>query len=394
MNRAAIIFVIALSSCLAPKPEAVSVVVEEIPEVKAGELNLNIERAVDGIFFIPQNVSALSVPDDAGVISEKDLIGVDGEKLRYLFRSAYNMALMRDIPLAGVLGIDRVHRWPEGSNLTWAQNWRSSSAYFNSWGISGLVLAMLNSGGDRVFTVRGDILDFYGKTQGVGGANGILGYGAPLGDDFFLKLSDYALPVHAQRFDKGLIYVNSMGKASFIAGEAPSLLIENDETAGFYLVGEAGLQQYIKIAFSRAYKSLIDRYERYIKADGAVRYLNFTGGPWLVELAEGLFTVTGFYIQYYDDGNIAIVLPVFDLAPPFPPEAIIIDPPFSEVLLGGIRLPSSAELAVYPVEEDAGNLLKSFALYGIPLTDSFVSIETMTVSQRFSKGVFRSSILY
>jgi hypothetical protein len=364
---------------------------------------LYIERAVDGVFFTPQRVPVPAVPEDTGIVSERDLKedSKEGERLRFLFRRAYRTALTRDIPLLGVLGIDRVHRWPENSNLTWAQNWRSAASSLNSWGMPSLVLAMLNSGGDEVFTVSGDILDIYGKNLGLGGANGVLGYGAPRGNSFFLKFTDYTLPALAQRFDKGLIYVTNTGIGAFIAEEAPSDIIALDEMAGFYVTDDVQLRQNLKTMFWRAYKSLVDQYERGIKADGPVEYVDFDKKTMLIDMTERSFYVSGLFVQYYDGGRFAVALSSAvdeDGAAGlyFPLGAYIIAPPFSEILLGAVRLPSSSGLSPHPFEvyADTPAFIKSIALYGIPLTDSFVSIETMSLSQRFSKGVFHSNILY
>jgi hypothetical protein len=359
-------------------------------------------KEVDGIFFEPMEISSPPVPEEVGVISERDAEYSDGSGISGLFTAAYRRALIQEMPLNGVLGMDRVHRWPEYSGLTWAQNWSAAGAP-NSWGISGLVLAVLNEKSGKVFTVTGGILDIYGKNLGIGGANGVIGYGTPLTDVFSMELSDYPHPVYAQRFDNGIIYVDEMGKGGFIAGKAPSTSIDDDEMIGFYPTDDAESRENLKKSFKKAYKSLVDRYEGAIKADGPVEYLDFDGNTWTIEAGESILFLNGIYVQYYNKGAFASALPYFsaengDAAKDFPflKEACTITPPFSRIIFGGVRLPSAEELTLYPLEEYAWRppLLKSFALYGIPLTDSFVSEETGMSVQRFSRGVFRSNILY
>jgi hypothetical protein len=398
---------LALCGCLSSRSKPPPVVEAETAVRSAPiEPPHYVDREAGELSFTPEILPALPVPADVGLLSKKDLGAAPdgGARLGRLFREAYREALAREMPLLGILGMDEAHLWPEKSRLSWVQNWRASSSSFNnSWGITGLVLAVLNATGDKVFTVSGDILDMYGKSLGTGGENGVAGYGAPVTDVFFIKFTDRTLPVQAQRFDKGLVYVDVTGKSFFIAAPAPSSLIEKDEAAGFYPADHGELRQKIKVTFEKAYRGLIDRHERAIKADGPVQYLDFGGGTWLVETDEGAVSLSGLYVQHYDGGEFAAVLPVlaeneddgetgiFSLLR----DARTIAPPFSAIVNGNIRLPGAREITPHPLDEQGKKsvFLKSLALYGIPLTDSFVNIETMTLSQRFSKGVFRCSML-
>ncbi|MDR2802784.1 MAG: hypothetical protein LBB22_00655 [Treponema sp.] len=398
--------------CALPKPkETVPVTAEqetvkEKPVVIEVEPSYYVEKSVDGVEFIPLSASDLSVPNDAGIVSERDMdaVGDRDAHLRILFRSAYARALMRDMPLLGVLGIDRVHLWPENSRLTWVQNWRGTVSHFNSWGVAGLVLAVMNITADKVFTVSGEILDVYGKTSSYGGSNGVVGYGQPLTDDFFLKLTDYTMPVHAQRFEKGLIYVDGMGKSVFIAGKVPASLMENDKIVGFYDTSDIKLKEKLKFTFEKALETLVNQYERDIKADGPIDFLDFDGKIWVIEMGYHTFSLSGIYVQSCDGGLFIVMLPapamgeaeaaalefsIFE-------EARTIASPFSGIISESIRIPSASGLAPYPLKNYAEipEHLKSFALYGIPLTDSFVSIDKTMLCQRFSNGVFQSSILY
>jgi hypothetical protein len=377
-----------------------------VPAAPAGQPpSPYVDRAADGISFTPEKLPTLPVPAEIGIISRKDASAAPdgGVYLSGLFRAAYREALMREMPLLGALGMDEAHLWPEKSRLTWVQNWRSASRFLNDpWGIAGLTLAVLNTAGDKVFTVSGDILNMYGNSSGLGGENGVTGYGPPLTDVFFIKFTDMTLPVYAQRFYNGLIYVDGMGKSVFTAGEAPSNLIKSDETVGFYPPDDAELRKKLKFTFEKAYRGIIDRYERPVKAGGPVEYLDFGGAAWLIETEEGAVSIAGLYVQQYDGGEFAVVLPVLaggeDVAEDsvfwFLKDAHTIAPPFSAIINGSVRLPGALGITPHPLAGHGKTLefLKSLALYGIPLTDSFVNIETMVFSQRFSNGVFRGSI--
>jgi hypothetical protein len=143
------------------------------------------------------------------------------ERISLSFRRAYGEALKRGFPLDGVLGGDRVHAWPVDSPLAWVQNWRSAEPYPNSWGLPTLVLAILGIDAKEVFIVRGAVLDAYGKSGGRGGANGVAGYGPPLGGEFAHNEGV------AQRFGEGLITVDASGQAVFIP-EDRGLVLEAD----------------------------------------------------------------------------------------------------------------------------------------------------------------------
>jgi hypothetical protein len=284
------------------------------------------------------------------------------------------------------------------------QNWRGAVSHFNSWGVDGLVLAIMNTEADKVFTVGGEILDVYGKTSSYSGANGVAGYGQPLTDDFMLKLTDYTMPVHAQRFENGLIYVDGMGKSVFIAGKAPTGLVEIDKMTGFYDTNDIKLKQKLKFTFEKALETLINQYEQDIKADGPIQFLDFNGEHWNIKIEFHTFSLSGAYVQSYEGGLFIVTLPAQTIgdaeAAPLDfsifEEARTIAAPFSGIISGGIRIPSASGLEPPPLKNyaEVPDLLKSLALYGIPLTDSFVSIDKLTLCQRFSNGVFQSSILY
>jgi hypothetical protein len=145
-----------------------------------------------------------------------ELEAEEREEISRSFRQAYAEALGRGLPLEGVLGGDRVHAWPAASALAWVQNWKSAETQANSWGLPNLVLAIRGFETDRVFVVRGSILDAYGKIGGRGGANGVAGYGPPLSDEY-----PYGAGI-AQLFGEGLIAADASGQAAFIPAEPPA----------------------------------------------------------------------------------------------------------------------------------------------------------------------------
>jgi hypothetical protein len=143
------------------------------------------------------------------------------EEISRSFRKAYAEALGRGLPLEGILGGDRVHAWPADTPLAWVQNWRIAEAYPNSWGLPNLVLAIRGFEAGEVFIVRGPILDAYGKSRGRSGANGVAGYGPPLGEEFpYGAGADQGMAQGlAQRFGEGLIATDASGEAAFIPRE-------------------------------------------------------------------------------------------------------------------------------------------------------------------------------
>jgi hypothetical protein len=145
------------------------------------------------------------------------------DRISASFREAYALGLNQGIPLEGVLGGDQVHGWPSDAPLAWVQNWKSAEAYPNSWGLPSLVLAIRGLAGGEVFLVRGAILDAYGKGNGLDGANGVTGYGAPLSGEFTYRASTAQGYVegYAQRFERGIMAVNAEGRAAFIPNERP-----------------------------------------------------------------------------------------------------------------------------------------------------------------------------
>ena len=334
--------------------------------------------------FVPAGFPSLETPPGVGVITadKRDKAGTLNERekadLSESYRSAYIDGLFRTFPLAGVLGGDMVHGWPDKNPSGWVQNWRTSAPQANSWGIPALVLAIRGlraeretaanpesrfPSGGRVFIVRGKLLDHYGKSAGIKGANGDMGYGSPRGYEFLYegKL--------AQRFDLGLITVDREGKGVFLPEDPPSLENTPPSDLGVFADAPASGRD-VRSAYITAWMMALDRGIEPMESDGPGQYLSFTEGSWDFPGTESL---KGLYIQSFDRRTILLVLPDSSPLPPYPR---FIASPFLDVLLSTTKhsLAGGEDLKPLDIKFSGGDefsraLMKGLALYGIPLTD-------------------------
>ncbi|GHV90023.1 hypothetical protein AGMMS50268_05260 [Spirochaetia bacterium] len=318
------------------------------------------------------------------------------------FRDAYMEGLLRGLPLDGVLGGDHVHGWPIESPATWVQNWRSSEQYPNSWGIPSLILAVRGLSGGRVFIIHGAILDAYGKSNGLGGANGAAGYGAPRGEEYCWGNGI------AQRFDFGLLVIDGSGKAIFLQEEAPSTKepipggvgLLSSASAGISGADEAGS------AFRSAWMSAVDRDFPALLNDGPVYHLDFSASPWtLTDGSVGNLVLKGLYYQTFGEGKALFLLGESPAEPapesPGPRTARVLTGPFLDALITARDrlLPGAEALAADPLPAGfspgenaafARALLGGIARYGFPLSDAVPqktdSGKAWTEAQRFTRG--------
>jgi hypothetical protein len=269
------------------------------------------------------------------------------------FRGAYIEGLLRGLSLEGTLGGDLVHSWPLDTALSLAQNWRSREAAPNSWGIPSLVLAIRGTGNGDVHIVRGDILDQYGKSGGRDSANGVAGYGAPLGEEFLYRDGI------AQWFEHGLIRVDMAGRTFFEDAEFPPL---PQDTAGHYAGDDGSIGEHFHRAWLRGMYSNLPA----LIPDDPVRRLD--SGE------TGAAPVGTLYIQTFNKGSVLLLLPQ---APDIPFQTRIIAGPFLE-----------AFLSEGPEADLAGRLLQGQTRYGLPLTDAHPSPDAGVYreTQRFTKG--------
>ncbi|MDR0553994.1 MAG: hypothetical protein LBG76_04250 [Treponema sp.] len=370
----------------------------------------------EGFRFIPAALPALEYPPGVGQ-PEASVPEAEKSPMTESFQNAYIEGLLQGIPLAGVLGGDLVHRWPPRDPVSWVQNWRHTGPETaNSWGIPSLVLAICAGGNfaDGSFAggsfvdgegetalVHGPILDFYGKSKGIGGANGAAGYGAPRGNVFF---QDGGI---AQAFDYGLILIAQEG-ASFIPWERlaahpdggdVNYVISPEIPAGIRGRGE-GEEGAFRRAFRRAFR---DAWRREAarrqgqsrippEADGPPEYIPWDGRL-LSEEGEPA-SVEGVYLQYFD--NAQTVFAALD-APALPFTVRVIRAPFLDALvaagvLPGLEAPEPPNLPdTLPTlyrSGFTGALLEGFSRYGFPLTDALprAGEDSWVEAQRFSRG--------
>lgn len=273
-------------------------------------------------------IAAASDPAPTGVgamaVSVPTLAAADKAITAASFRAAYREAALRGVPVVGVLGGDLVHAWlppaRSGGSGALVQNWREEPASNNSWGLPGLVLAVAPMRAaptgapigvaPRVFIVRGAILDAYGQGGGLGGANGIAGYGVPVGDE--LRTAEGT----AQRFEFGTISIKDTDGAA-VAAFTPELpqstqgIPESVGEAGTAPIGARG-----RTAFRAGWTAAVDSGLTPATPDGPVFRIErassvlwaqtFGGNSWALTLDEGrdgtvssAKRITGVFLQTY-----------------------------------------------------------------------------------------------
>ena len=275
------------------------------------------------------------------------------------FRSAYSGGLLRGLSLEGTLGGDLVHSWPPEEPLSLAQNWRSQETAPNSWGIPSLVLAIRGAGSGDVRILQGGILDRYGKSGGKGRANGVAGYGAPLGEEF-----PYRDGV-AQWFEHGLIRADAAGRTFFEEAEPPEL---PRTTAGHYPGDDGSIGEHFQRAWLRGTYSNLPP----LMADDPVRRLDIPAGE---TLPAGTL-----YMQTFNRGSVLLLLPQ---VPDLPFQTRIVAGPFLD-----------AFLSEGPDADLAGRLFHGLARYGLPLTDAYPAptAGAWRETQRFTNGTLRKQL--
>ncbi len=342
--------------------------------------------AAKSVRFRPAVALKPALPSAIGAVAPDlgaRLNAADIPALSASFRDAYVDAVFRELGMEGSLGGDRVTGWLPGHPTAYTQNWRTSVVTPNSWGLPALVLAVRPVRGERVFIVKGAILDAYGRGEGIGGANGVVGYGAPLSDEFPYEGG------LAQRFERGLIVTGAEGTRRFLPEEAPSVSSSPGEDVGSLTSAPPAplVADGVRADFRSAWIAAIDRGLPPLRADGPVRQVSVPPAPVAAEVQDAPsakssdeFTVDAFsetektipaepvrvdsaLIQTYGDSSWALVLPV------------------GEGLGGRVRLLLPPFLDLLLLE---GTWEKAFAAYGVPLSDPF--FRDNKSAQRFSAG--------
>jgi hypothetical protein len=234
---------------------------------------------------------------------------------------------------------------------------------------------------DSVFIVQGAILNMYGKSGGVNGANGTMGYGAPWGDEFLYEGGI------AQRFDHGLIRVNPAGRGIFIPEENTDPEEIPEGTGAF--PGDTGA---IRQEFQSAWQRGMGRYLPFLTPDDAVQALNFSETPWRITADSGDIYIRELYYQTFNQGSVLFIL---GISPDVVFRTRILVEPFLNALLAGgdQHLPGtdtsvSSKPALGSSSGFTKRLIQGLTLYGLPVTDAFPREEegSLREVQRFSLG--------
>lgn len=295
-----------LASCAAlPEPSAASV--SSVPASSSGADSDSLSQAASSASPLAGPASAVvfspapalpadySVPAAIGAAAGPVRAWSSDIPLSAAFVDAYREALLRGVPLRGPLGGDAVHPWTAPGASAWAQNWRDDGKSANSWGLPGLVVAAVPGAGGRVCVVKGKLLDAYGSGGGAAGANGVAGYGAPLGDEH--PIGDGGDAGLAQRFELGLLSVSAEGRVSFSPGPPPSAAgVPEGVGEGAPASGPVAFPATGRTAFREAWKAAADSGLAPDAPDGPVEAVSslfvqtFGGGAWALALPVG----TGF----------------------------------------------------------------------------------------------------
>jgi hypothetical protein len=390
------------AACTASPPSAgeaeqEEVSVEEEPE-QYGFLPENAllgsGAGISGLRFVPGETASFEIPAGVGLLGPESGDSAVPE-LNRSFREAYLEGLFRDLPLAGALGGDLVHGWPPQSPAAWVQNWQGTGEIPNSWGLPSLILAVQSFSGSRAFIVQGILMDAYGRSAGIGRANGAMGYGAPLGEDFLYEGQA------AQRFEKGLLIVETLrddGRAGRIRFD-PAELPPPPEMLGVFAEGPE--REQVSEAFRAAWPLIFDTLaspSTEVKVDAPGRALLFSAAPWQLPLGEaGRLSIRGIYIQSLAEGRALLFLPDYSAAGAGGTvieaglRARILVSPFLDALIAEEALPGSPA-PVDPPEESVGKqldrILEGLTRYGIPLSNPLFRVEdgSYIEAQRFSRG--------
>jgi hypothetical protein len=392
-----------------PPPIEITQPVGESPEPEwEGAQSDNLEHpGPNDLYFTAAFVPSLSAAPGVGNVTKERrdrgsaLEANERGALSDSFKASYIDGILRGQPITGVLGGDQVHGWPENSPSGWVQNWQTSEPKPNSWGIPSIILAvqsieiLTEMAQDRVFMVQGGVLDYYGKSLGLGGANGDRGYGSPRGEEFYYNGSI------AQRFEQGLIVVDWQGTGAFLPGPPPSDGLEAPSEVGVFSPSPSSYTNTVRDAFLTAWKMALDRNIEAMVPDGEGIYISFSNDPWGIPGN----TVKGLYIQTFNKRACLLALPD---TPALPRHARFIASPFLDALLfpDDYPLPGGEGLEALGIHFPGGGadthnadaqsafanrLMKGLALYGLPLSDPLPRRQDdpskpWQEAQRFSRG--------
>ncbi|MDR1390293.1 MAG: hypothetical protein LBJ31_10010 [Treponema sp.] len=341
-----------------------------------------------GLSFRYEALPDLSVPAEAGVMDDDDSLR---DTLNLIFTEAYVETLLRGLPMSGVLGSDRIHKWPPASPAGWSQNFESADKTPNSWGIPGFVLAVAALEDPvAAYLVYGDLLNRYGISAGFNGENGAPGYGVPYESGRFQG------GAAVQHFSRGTIRISRAGSAFIPAGRTLAQDIEKEFNLNDPV--ERLFANHAAAVFAERYAGSSARPWR---KDGGIEHIGFSR-PWLIE-GTVPFQINGLYLLACNGGRDAFVLLEQDPAQAvkLPVRVRHISAPILNALIH-----SSVEIEGVKAERALGRgggsvyaraVIGGFAVYGLPLSDMIPlnaeaadnTVENPAryrAAQRFSRG--------
>jgi len=315
------------------------------------------------LFYIPLSSQTILVPADVGQAES-----AVSERVIRQFRAEYERVVASFVPLTGVLGADRLHRWTnktrDGSVISaLVQNWQSRVPLRNGFGLPHLVLAMDGGDGEAVYCIFPPILDIYSQNLGTGRAAGLAGYGKPMTGSFLML--DGESYIYAQRFSGSLIRA-SLDTQGRSAGQltlepAPSLTALPPDMVG--LLQDGTKNEYVIKAWLQALDQGFPK-DAAGKADGPAVNLDTAS-------AEG----TQIVVQTFDGGRWAIVQAGRESDP------VLVSPPFMDLFVSGKT-------------DYSGALARVISAYGFPIANAYAvplayllqSSEVKTVLERFIRS--------
>jgi len=319
------------------------------------------------LFFVSQSLPDLNIPVEVGGRTEnpEDETGIIPDA----FREAYREALLRGVELTGVLGSDWVNPWPAAEPLSWSQNWENAERTPNSWGLENLVLALGNYHAlsepektrSLVFCVHEPVLDMFGKSAGYSRANGVSGYGIPLGDVF------YSNGAAVQRFGRGRMIISPEGNRFSFEDDLFEHMLETLDSQKIEAEFKGrNIPPEVSNAFIYAWAFVFSEKEG--TSDGPVVKVAFSK-PWILETEKEKISINGFYYKSYNNHHDILVLAD---GPQLPVRAHFLSGSFLKAILSGRRLSGleSAKKLGTPSGTGLGrSLAEGFAIYGLPLSD-------------------------
>jgi hypothetical protein len=212
-----------------------------------------------------------------------------------------------------------------------------------------------------VFTVNGQILDMYGKSAGYARANGVTGYGIPLGE------MHYSNGTAVQRFGRGRMIVSKEGNRFSFEDDLFESMLENlnsEEMAREF--GGKDITQAVINAFAYAWAFSFSEKEGI--SDSPVNKVSFSK-PWIMEAGAEKISVNGFYYKSYNEARDILVLLVSEQ---LPLRVHRLSGPVLQTILLGKKIAGLKTEKRMGGSSGSGlgkSLTDGFALYGPPLID-------------------------